>query len=252
MSASAPSLLLLIPAYNEENRIGPVLNQYAEYFGRHYPGKFGLVVVLNGCRDDTMGVVQEAEKHHPCITHSEFPAAIGKGGALIEGLKLAPLADLIGYVDADGATPPNAFHDLVKALENPVISCAIASRWLPGAIVHHFQPENRRFASRLFHLFVEMFFQMRILDTQCGAKVMRRHAVETIHDRLSLADLAFDVRLACHGLDQHDNDFVIGLIGKSLHPLSHCVQTMRKTRQTAEYIDQMGPFFVGRRVFATK
>ena len=195
MSSSAPSLLLLIPAYNEENRIGPVLNQYAEYFGRHYPGKFGLVVVLNGCRDNTLGVVREAEKNRPCITHSEFPAAIGKGGALIEGLKLAPLADLIGYVDADGATPPNAFHDLVKALENPVISCAIASRWLPGAIVHHFQPENRRFASRLFHLFVEMFFQMRILDTQCGAKVMRRQAVETIHDRLSLADLAFDVNL---------------------------------------------------------
>ena len=111
MSASAPSLLLLIPAYNEENRIGPVLNQYAEYFGRHYPGKFGLVVVLNGCRDDTMGVVQEAEKHHPCITHSEFPAAIGKGGALIEGLKLAPLADLIGYVDADGYV---YIHDRVK------------------------------------------------------------------------------------------------------------------------------------------
>ena len=195
MSAAASSLLLLIPAYNEENRIGPVLNQYAEYFGRHYAGKFGLVVVLNGCRDNTLGVVQEAEKNHSCITHSEFPAAIGKGGALIEGLKLAPLADLIGYVDADGATPPNAFHDLVKALENPAISCAIASRWLPGAIVHHFQPENRRFASRLFHLFVEMFFQMRILDTQCGAKVMRRQAVETIHDRLSIADLAFDVNL---------------------------------------------------------
>lgn len=195
MSAADPSLLLLIPAYNEENRIGPVLDQYAEYFGRHYPGKFSLVVVLNGCRDNTLGVVQEAEKQHSCITHSEFPAAIGKGGALIEGLKLAPIADLIGYVDADGATAPDAFHDLVKALENPGISCAIASRWLPGAIVHHFQPENRRFASRLFHLFVEMFFQMGIQDTQCGAKVMRRGAVETVHDRLSLADLAFDVNL---------------------------------------------------------
>jgi len=195
VTAAAPSLLLLIPAYNEENRIGPVLDQYAEYFGRHYPGQFSLVVVLNGCRDNTVGVVQQAEKNHPCISHREFPSAIGKGGALIEGLKLAPLADLIGYVDADGATPPNAFHALVKAMENPIISCAIASRWLPGAIVHHFQPENRRFASRLFHLFVEMFFQMRILDTQCGAKVMRRQAVETIHDRLSIADLAFDVNL---------------------------------------------------------
>jgi chlorite dismutase len=54
-----------------------------------------------------------------------------------------------------------------------------------------------------------------------------------------------DVRLACHGLDAHDNEFLIGLIGKDLHPLSHVVQAMRKTRQTAQYISQMGPFFVG-------
>jgi dolichol-phosphate mannosyltransferase len=195
VSAAAPSLLLLIPAYNEEARIGPVLEAYADHFERHHPGPFRLVVVLNGCRDNTLGVVQAAEQRHACISHSVFPGAIGKGGALIEGLKLAPLADLIGYVDADGATPPEAFHDLVRAMDDASIDCAIASRWLPGAVVHHFQPENRRFASRLFHLFVEIFFQMGILDTQCGAKVMRRHAVETIHDRLTLADLAFDVNL---------------------------------------------------------
>jgi glycosyltransferase involved in cell wall biosynthesis len=195
VSDVAPSLLLLIPAYNEENRIGPVLEDYAEYFRQHHPGRFQMVVVLNGCRDNTLGVVQDAERRHACITHTEFPGAIGKGGALIEGLKLAPLADLIGYVDADGATPPKAFHDLVQAVASSPIDCAIASRWLPGAVVHHFQPENRRFASRLFHLFVELFFRMRILDTQCGAKVMRRQAVESIHDRLSLADLAFDVNL---------------------------------------------------------
>ena len=53
MSQTAPSLLLLIPAYNEESRIGPVLEGYAEYFFRHYPGRFQLVVVLNGCRDNT-------------------------------------------------------------------------------------------------------------------------------------------------------------------------------------------------------
>jgi chlorite dismutase len=53
------------------------------------------------------------------------------------------------------------------------------------------------------------------------------------------------VRLACHGLDVADNDFVIGLIGKELHPLSHVVGAMRKTRQTAELMEQMGPFFVG-------
>jgi hypothetical protein len=63
------------------------------------------------------------------------------------------------------------------------------------------------------------------------------------------ADFAHDVRLACHGLDRDDNDFVIGLIGKDLFPLSAVVQTMRKTQQTSLYLDRLGPFFVGRAVW---
>ncbi|MBI4456853.1 MAG: chlorite dismutase family protein [Acidobacteria bacterium] len=59
------------------------------------------------------------------------------------------------------------------------------------------------------------------------------------------ADLAHDIRLACHGMDARDNEFVIGLIGADLHPLSHIVQAMRKTQQTSQYIQSMGPFFVG-------
>ena len=62
-------------------------------------------------------------------------------------------------------------------------------------------------------------------------------------------DLAHDVRLACHGLDPHDNDFVAGLIGRDLQPLSAVVQRMRGTRQTSEFIQRMGPFFVGRAVW---
>ena len=62
------------------------------------------------------------------------------------------------------------------------------------------------------------------------------------------ADYVHDVRLACHGLDRDDNDFVIGLIGKELFPLSAIVQAMRKTQQTALYLDRLGPFFVGRKV----
>jgi chlorite dismutase len=64
--------------------------------------------------------------------------------------------------------------------------------------------------------------------------------------RFGVGDYAHDVRLACHGLDRDDNDFVIGLIGKDLFPLSALVQTMRKTQQTALYLDRLGPFFVGR------
>lgn len=63
------------------------------------------------------------------------------------------------------------------------------------------------------------------------------------------ADLAHDIRLACHGLDKHDNDFVIGLTGKELYPLSAIVQRMRGTKQTSLYIERLGPFFVGRAVW---
>jgi hypothetical protein len=59
-------------------------------------------------------------------------------------------------------------------------------------------------------------------------------------------DYAHDIRLACYGLDKNDNDFVIGLLGKDLFPLSHIVQAMRKTQQTSLYLDRLGPFFVGR------
>ena len=61
-------------------------------------------------------------------------------------------------------------------------------------------------------------------------------------------DLAHDIRLACHGLDRSDNDFVIALVGKELFPLSAVVQSMRKTQQTALYLDRLGPFFVGRKL----
>jgi hypothetical protein len=63
------------------------------------------------------------------------------------------------------------------------------------------------------------------------------------------ADLAHDIRLACHGLDKDDNDFVIGLIGKDLYPLSAIVQAMRKTQQTSLYLERLGPFFVGRAIW---
>jgi hypothetical protein len=63
------------------------------------------------------------------------------------------------------------------------------------------------------------------------------------------ADYAHDIRLACYGLDKNDNDFVIGLIGKELYPLSAIVQAMRKTQQTSLYLDRLGPFFVGRAVW---
>jgi hypothetical protein len=81
------------------------------------------------------------------------------------------------------------------------------------------------------------------LSPQEQGAILKEHAV--LGRTYGEADLAHDVRLACHGLDTHDNDFVIGLVGRELYPLSHLVQTMRRTAQTAEFIQTLGPFFVG-------
>jgi hypothetical protein len=81
------------------------------------------------------------------------------------------------------------------------------------------------------------------LDPQEQGQILREHA--QIGMAYGAQGLAHDVRLACYGLDACDNEFVIGLVGPELHPLSHLVQAMRKTRQTSEFIEKMGPFFVG-------
>ena len=87
------------------------------------------------------------------------------------------------------------------------------------------------------------------LDGKAQREILMEHA--GIGRAYGHADLAHDIRLACYGMDERDNDFVIGLVGKALHPLSKVVQDMRKTQQTALYIDSLGPFFVGKKVWAT-
>jgi len=85
------------------------------------------------------------------------------------------------------------------------------------------------------------------LSHQEQSPILREHGV--IGRSFGDADLARDIRLDCHGIDTHDNDFVIGLIGRRLHPLSALVGTMRATKQTSTYIEKMGPFFVGKAVW---
>lgn len=77
--------------------------------------------------------------------------------------------------------------------------------------------------------------------------ILREHG--KIGHSFGEAGYAHDIRLACFGLDKNDNDFIIGLLGHDLYPLSACVQAMRRTRQTSRYIEQMGPFFIGKAIW---
>ncbi len=81
------------------------------------------------------------------------------------------------------------------------------------------------------------------LDRETKMSILKEHG--TIGMGFGQADAGHDIRLACHGLDTRDNDFVVGLVGKDLAPLSKLVQTMRSTQQTSRYLASLGPFFVG-------
>jgi chlorite dismutase len=75
-------------------------------------------------------------------------------------------------------------------------------------------------------------------------KMMLEHAL--LGRAYGEAGHAVDIRLECHGLDRDDNEFVLGIVGKELYPLSRLIKDMRRTRQTSEFMEKMGPFFIGR------
>lgn len=89
--------------------------------------------------------------------------------------------------------------------------------------------------------------EFNALPPEDQGAILREHG--KIGHSFGESGYAMDVRLACFGLDKEDNDFVIGLIGKELFPLSACVQAMRKTRQTSTLMEHMGPFFIGKAVW---
>jgi Chlorite dismutase len=83
-----------------------------------------------------------------------------------------------------------------------------------------------------------------VLPKERQMSILGEHG--TLAKRYGAGGHATDIRLACHGLDRDDNDFVVGLLGPRLHPLSAVVQEMRRTEQTAQFLDRLGPFFIGK------
>jgi len=185
-------LSVIIPAYNEEARLGWMLDQYLPFFNEQYAGCYEILVVVNGSRDRTEDIVREYARVHKPVRVIVDPRPIGKGGAVMLGFTQAQ-GRLVGFVDADGATPPEAFQALVEHIG--VAGAIIASRWMPGARVSPRQPLGRRLASRLFNVLVRLMFGMRISDTQCGAKLLTREAVQAILPHIGITQWAFDVDL---------------------------------------------------------
>jgi len=182
-------LSIIIPAYNEENRIRNTIKSYSNYFKNH---DYELIIIPNGCKDKTEEIVKELSKKYSQTKCKTIKEAVGKGTAIKEGFKIAK-GDLIGFVDADMSTKPRDFEDLAKNIRQ--YDCIIASRYIKGAIVKPKQKLTRRIASRAFNFLVKLLFNLDIKDTQCGAKLFKKRVIEKIIPKLDITRWAFDVDL---------------------------------------------------------
>lgn len=180
---------IVIPAHNESERILPTLLAYDRFFGT----QIELVVVPNGCTDSTAEIVRAfartARAKVVCIDVNE---PIGKGGALIEGFRSAR-GEVIGFVDADGATTPEEFDRLRRMLEGR--DMVFGSRWMRGAKVYNRTSPLRRLASTMFVWLVKLLFNLPYHDTQCGIKIFTRRALDAILPECTTRDAALDVEL---------------------------------------------------------
>jgi len=185
-------LTIIVPAYNEEKRLARMLDEYLPFFSKIYRSDFEMLVEINGSSDQTANIAEQYAAKFTQMKYIVEPKQIGKGGAIMLGFAQAEGA-LIGFVDADGSTPPAAFQDLVARIGQA--DAIIASRWLRGAKVSPRQSWSRRMASRLFNGMVRLLFGLKFSDTQCGAKLIKRNAVRQILPNLGITRWAFDVDL---------------------------------------------------------
>jgi dolichyl-phosphate beta-glucosyltransferase len=213
------SLTVVLPAFNEADRIGPALDELFEYLrtqaGNELPPQMDVVVVDDGSRDGTDRIVAARPEAQPAAGGSgpapvgdaippalAAPAATlrllrerhgGKGAAVRAGM-LAARGDLVIFADADMATPPNQLPKLVAALAGADV--ALGSRIQPdGSDMRASQPPYRRFLGRVFHRFASLWVVGPVADTQCGFKGFTQDAAQDLFSRQVVTSIVFDVEL---------------------------------------------------------
>lgn len=184
------SLDIVIPAHDEEARIGRTLHAYRNGIRAH-DARFHIA--LDGCADRTADIVRTHMADDERVVLHEFPK-LGKGGVLMETFRRCD-ADLIAFVDADCATPPAELDRLVAVASDADADGAIASRRLPASFTPGRRGSGRALTSRGFAWGIRRCFRLPYADTQCGAKVLSRRAAQRVVPLLSSRDFLFDVDL---------------------------------------------------------
>ncbi len=182
---------IVLPAHNEERRIGRTLQRYRRALDSP---DIRFLVALDGCTDGTASVVKRQAASDPRVRLLDFPK-LGKGGVLTEALRSSG-APLVAFVDADGATPPAELLRLRDHLvEDSSCDLAIASRRLPASVNPAPRSLSRRLTSAGFAFAIRSLFDLPFADTQCGAKILTHDAASRLLPLVSSRDFLFDVDL---------------------------------------------------------
>lgn len=182
------SLDIVIPAHDEEARIERTLLAYRAGFPQD---DVRFHIALDGCVDTTADIVRAHAADDSRVVLHEFPK-LGKGGVLMETFRRCD-AELVGFVDADCATPPGELARMT--VRAGTVDGVIASRRLPASFTPCARGGGRSLTSAGFAWGVRRLFRLPYADTQCGAKVLHRRVTERVVPLMSSRDFLFDVDL---------------------------------------------------------
>jgi dolichyl-phosphate beta-glucosyltransferase len=202
-----PSLAIVLPAYNEESRLGPALDELFAYLcsapSGDMPDVVRVLIVDDGSTDGTAALVRArsefatvgvAPSRLDCPTLELLTVSHGGKGAAVRAGMLAAEGEALAFADADMATPPDQLANLVRALETSDV--ALGSRIQPdGSDMRVTQPRFRRLVGRLFRFAAQLWVTGPVKDTQCGFKGFRRDVARDLFRQLRITSIAFDVDL---------------------------------------------------------
>ena len=184
-----PVYSIIIPAYNESERITATLESVAAY-ARQQQWDVEVLVVNDGSRDNTVAVVEELARSHPFIRILENPGNRGKGYSVRNGM-LQARGEILLFSDADLSSPIEEAPKLFEALAAGA-DVAIGSRWLRAELQSQRQPLLRQIYGRMFNVALRLLLGLNFRDTQCGFKAFRREAAQRIFPLQKIERWGFD------------------------------------------------------------
>ena len=189
------SLSIIIPAYNEGDRLGKSLLTILDYLSQHAP-EAELIVVDDGSRDKTAATARQVLADSARIRTSviSYQSNLGKGRAVRLGL-LASRGDIALFSDADLSTPITELPKLVDPIANNECDVTFGSRALDRSLIGVHQRWRREQAGRIFNLVVRLATGLPFWDTQCGFKAFRMSVCRPLIEGATIDRFGFDVEL---------------------------------------------------------